>query len=82
MKKTRGPKSARAASDEMLPEYALDYGKARRNRFADSFQKTQKVVILDSDIAAVFTTPESVNRALRAIIAAVPRSRGRKPLPR
>lgn len=30
------------------------------------------VGILDPDIAAVFTTPESVNTALRALITALP----------
>jgi hypothetical protein len=30
------------------------------------------VVVLDEDVAKVFTTPESVNQALRALIEVVP----------
>ena len=30
------------------------------------------VVVLDEDVAQVFTTPEAVNKALRALIEAMP----------
>jgi hypothetical protein len=35
------------------------------------------VVVLDPDIAEVFTTPESVNNILRALIAAMPQNQRR-----
>jgi hypothetical protein len=36
-------------------------------------------VLLDEDVAEVFTTPESVNKALRALIEVVPKvKRSRK----
>jgi hypothetical protein len=52
----------------MLPEYDLDYSKARPNRFADRIVKDRLVVMLDPDVSEVFTTPESVNQVLRALI--------------
>jgi hypothetical protein len=48
---------------ELASEYELDYAKAKPNRFANSADGL-KVVVLDEDVAKVFTTPESVNKAL------------------
>jgi hypothetical protein len=61
----------------MRATYRLDYGKARPNRFAGR-SKDQVVVVLDPDIASVFTTPESVNTALRALISAMPEPKPRR----
>ena len=55
---------------EMLPEYSFDYSKSKKNRFATT--ETLITVTLDSDVAKVFTTAESVNKALRAILSALP----------
>lgn len=57
--------------DDLLPEYDFDYSKAKPNRFAAN-HKRRLAVVLDEDIAQVFTTPESVNRALRAFLEAIP----------
>ncbi len=57
---------------DLAPEYDFDYTKAKPNRFANSVGGSQ-VVVLDDDVAEVFTTPESVNKALRALIEIVPR---------
>jgi hypothetical protein len=35
-------------------------------------KKDRTVVLPDPDVATVFTTPEAVNKALRALIAAMP----------
>ncbi|UBF24378.1 hypothetical protein K9N68_22085 [Kovacikia minuta CCNUW1] len=59
--------------DDMLPEYHFDYQKAKPNRFAVQSGKKVTVVVLDEDVAQVFTTPESVNKALKALIEVVPR---------
>lgn len=56
--------------DELLPEYQFDYSKAKPNRFATKSERT--VVVLDEDLSRVFKTPESVNKALRALLEAVP----------
>ena len=56
-------------NDELLPEYDLDYSKAQPNRFASRMGNQKlKVVVLDDDVAQVFTTPQSVNEALRSLI--------------
>jgi hypothetical protein len=59
--------------DDLAAEYTFDYTKAKPNRFArrDS-QAKMTVVVLDEDIAQVFSTSESVNKALRHLIAAIP----------
>jgi hypothetical protein len=72
MKKTQ-PKG----SEDLRPEYNLDYDKAKPNRFAGRMAE-QVVVILDPDISEVFRTPESVNSALRALISAMPQKRNKK----
>jgi len=72
MKKMQASKSRKTPSTDMRSEYRFDYRKARPNRFAGRSKQGRVVVVLDPDIAKVFTTPESVNNALRALIAAVP----------
>ena len=55
MKKT--PKSNSTTSDDMQAEYELDYTKARPNRFARKIPEGGRVIVLDPDIAQVFTSP-------------------------
>ena len=74
MKKTSASKTLK----DMQAEYRFDYGQARPNRFAGQLDTTPVVVVLDPDVAEVFTTPESVNAALRALISAVPRPAKRR----
>lgn len=77
MKNTAATESvANDNSDEMSAEYHFDYSKARPNRFAGRVDKGRLVVVLDPDVSKVFTTPESVNAVLRALIATMP---GAKP---
>jgi hypothetical protein len=81
MKKTSSPEPEQDAIEELREEYRFDYGKARPNRFAGQVDKSQVVVMLDPDISEVFTTPESVNAVLRALIKTMPSTqlkRGRK----
>ena len=73
MKKTSTSKSRGKRSD-MQPEYDFDYTKAKPNRFAGRIAKDRLVVLLDPEVSKVFTDSESVNAALRALIAAVPKS--------
>lgn len=61
-------------NDEMLSEYHFDYQKAQLNRFANQSSKKITIVVLDEDVAQVFTTPGAVNKALRALIKVVPRT--------
>lgn len=61
--------------DELLPEYRFNYQKAKPNRFAARSGKQKlTVVVLDEDVAQVFTTPESVNKVLWAFIEAMPQT--------
>jgi hypothetical protein len=73
MKKT-AHSSDTAHDDALQAEYQLDYTKARPNRFAAPVAEGSRVVVLDPDIAKVFTSPESVNAVLRALIATMPKT--------
>jgi hypothetical protein len=72
MKKPTKTRSARL-HDDLLPEYNFDYSKARPNRFAGRLQRDRVLVTLDPDVSSVFGTSQSVNTALRAIMAALPK---------
>lgn len=72
MKKTRTSKSKADGGDDLRPEYNFDYQKARPNRFAERYKTDTRAVVLDADVAKVFTTPESVNAVLRALIQTMP----------
>jgi hypothetical protein len=74
MKKTKASDARKPVPDDLLPEYQFDYRKARPNRFADQININREclVVTLDPDVSKVFTTAESVNDVLRALIAVMP----------
>ena len=55
-------------TDELREHYSFDYNKAKPNRFANRFSEETIVVVLDPDVAAVFTTSEAANQALRGLI--------------
>ncbi|MEB3289190.1 MAG: hypothetical protein VKI82_04700 [Leptolyngbya sp.] len=56
-----------ANCNDLQPEYRFDYRKVKLNHFAteNNIEKL-KAVVLDDDVAQVFTTPEAVNKALRS----------------
>jgi hypothetical protein len=58
-------------SDELRAHYNFDYRKAKPNRFAGRFSEEAIAVVLDPDVAAVFTTSEEANQALRVLIDAL-----------
>jgi hypothetical protein len=72
MKKTKMSEADLTAKDDLLPEYRFDYSKARPNRFAHGVGSKRSMIVLDEDVAKVFTTSESVNSVLRALIAVMP----------
>ncbi len=57
---------------DMAKEYRFDYKKAKPNRFASRRKDGPLVAVIDPDVAKVFTTAEQVNKALRALISAMP----------
>ena len=71
MKKTaKNPKII----DDLRPEYDFDYTQSRPNRFGPRMKGMVVTVVLEPDVAAVFDSSESVNRLLRSIISAIPKS--------
>ncbi len=54
---------------EMLEEY--DFSGGVRGKYAARFAHGSHVVVLDPDVAQVFSDSESVNRALRALIGII-----------
>ena len=72
MKNNSKAKAKEQGRGELRPEYKFDYSKALPNRFAGKRGSRSVVVLLDSDVATVFKDAESVNKALRALLTAVP----------
>ena len=62
----------KSGTPEMRDEY--DFSQGVRAKYADRFAKGTNLVLLDADVAKVFPTAESVNRALRALADAALRS--------
>jgi hypothetical protein len=72
MKKVSTSAPSEPDQDDLLPEYRFDYRTAKPNRFAQEGRKKEVSIVLAEDVAEVFTTSESVNKALRALIEVVP----------
>jgi len=72
MKKTPTNKTKTRKVSDMKAEYHFDYKKAKPNRFADRMKDSPLVAVIDPDVAKVFKTSEAVNKALRALISAMP----------
>lgn len=54
---------------EMQEEY--DFSGGVRGKYAARFAPGSQVVVLDPDVAQVFSDSESVNRALRALVGII-----------
>ena len=78
MKKASSTKPDRDVATELREEYHFDYRKAKPNRFASRVDKARIVIALEPDVADVFTTAESVNEVLRALIHTMPATKRRK----
>jgi hypothetical protein len=72
MKKTKTSNADPSAADDLRPEYDFDYRNARPNRFAGRIDRNRRLIVLDPDVSEVFTTAESVNTVLRALIGTMP----------
>jgi hypothetical protein len=75
MKNTAQTKVKRKRADGLRSEYRFDYTKAKPNRFAGCAPPGAVAILLDPDVARVFTTAESVNAVLRALVATMPSRR-------
>ena len=63
--------NSRAAG--LAREYRFDYSKSRANRFVGRVTRDSVSVVLDPDVASVFTSSKSVNAILRSVILAMPK---------
>jgi hypothetical protein len=62
---------------DIRPEYSReDLGKGVRGKFLAEFQAGTNLVLLSPDVAEAFPTEESVNEALRSLIAVAKRTVG------
>jgi len=78
----RASKAVRDSSDDLRPEYAFDYSKARANPYAARLKGRTVAVVLEADVAAAFPTSKAVNTQLRAVVGAVPRRSRRSAAPK
>jgi hypothetical protein len=76
MRKAHTSGSGGGPSDELLPKYDFDYRRALPNRFAQKIEAGSLIVVLEPDIARVFSTPEAVKKVLRALIETMPQTSG------
>ena len=60
------PKTAKS-DDGMLAEY--DFSAGVRGKHRRAYKASTTVVLLDSDIAEIFSDSDSVNRALRLLLS-------------
>lgn len=60
---------------DMLDEY--DFSKGVRGKYINRFAEGCNVVVLDPDVARVFTDSESVNEALRALAGIIRHQTGK-----
>jgi hypothetical protein len=66
----------RVESDDILPEY--NFSDARPNKYAARYAAGSAVVVLESDVAAVFPNASDVNDALRALEEIIQKHRPRR----
>jgi hypothetical protein len=69
MKKTKT--NTEPKEDDLLPEYEIDYSKAKRNPY---YKKNVTFIEIDQEIADVFKTSENINKVLKAIVKSIPKS--------
>jgi hypothetical protein len=63
--------------EEMRPEY--DFRNGVRGKYAERYARGTNVVLLDPDVAEVFTDPVAVNRVLRALAGIIREQQAQKP---
>jgi|SRR6185503_14081917 hypothetical protein len=69
LKGTDMNQESKASEQEMLDEY--DFSGGVRGKYVGRVSQGSNVVVLDPDVARVFTNSESVNQALRALVAII-----------
>ena len=62
--------------DDILPQY--DFSRARANEYASRYAAGSIVVVLEPDVAAVFSSGGRANEALRALAGIIQKHRPRR----
>ncbi len=73
---TKKPLKVKRTSDGMRTEY--DFSKGVRGKYAAKYRRGTNLILLEPDLAEAFPDSKAVNRALRAILEAVPQRAKRK----
>lgn len=68
----------RRSQGDLAREYRFDYSKSKPNPYAKRMGRNVTMIVLDSDVAAVFHDSKRVNAALRATIRAKQKRKPRK----
>jgi hypothetical protein len=55
--------------EEMLDHY--DFSGGVRGKYVDRLKKSGQIVLLEPDVAKIFTSSESVNKALRKLLPTI-----------
>ena len=79
MKKTLSRKKRQNSREELSSEYRFDYSKAKPNRFAARMSGSTIAVVLEPDVADVFTSSKAVNALLRSVISAEQQAKRKSP---
>ena len=58
-------KKSKKTGSQMLDEY--DFSKGRRGKYHARYSRGSNVVVLDPDVAKVFSNPAVINRSLRSL---------------
>jgi hypothetical protein len=58
-------------NDEMRTQY--DFSNGVRGKYVNRLTKNQNVILLEPDVAKIFTDSESVNQALRGLLPIIQR---------
>lgn len=74
----KNTKNRNIDSEDMQPEYDLDFSKSKPNRFSKALKNQSNFIQLEPDIQKVFRNSEEVNNALRAFINAMPKRKKNK----
>lgn len=82
MTKDHAKRAARSVSesveaDDILPEYDFSHG--RPNKYAERFAEGTNVIVLDPDVAAIFSNPAEVNEVLRTVAGIIRKHKPTKP---
>ena len=65
--------AAKSAAKEMSPEY--DFSSGVRGKYSQRYQRGTNVVVLEPDVAKVFSNAATVNDSLRALAGIIRRQK-------